>query len=174
MTDEEDLEWFREHEFHKALDDTSKDIDPSQGRKVFQGGPVDTAVSTFVLFWRALQQAWPIAILVLAVIGWRQPIRTFLQTLLDIEISTGVAMIIAILGLGLLTALGYLLFFRWGSQQKKFLANQKMNVAQALDYRFKKAVAHSLKGREKREKKFDERLEKIDERLGRLEREVEA
>jgi len=78
-----------------------------------------------------------------------------------------------LLAVGILVAIwfvGVLMFLRGGSQRSRFEIQQKVNPAQVLDWRFKKAVAHSLKRREKREKKFGERLERIEERLKRLER----
>lgn len=155
MNEKESLEWFKEHEFHEALDKTYHDIDPAQSKNVFQGGPVDTAVSVFVLFWRALQQAWPLVIIGMALIGWREPIRTFMQSIIGIEVTIEQSMLLTAIAITILTSLGYLLFFRWGSQQKKFLSNQKQNVSQALDFRFKRAMAKWAKRHERYHEKQD-------------------
>ncbi len=164
--DSSSLKWFEDHEFHDALDETYEDIDPSQSKNVFtDDGIIDKGVSVFVLFWRALQQAWPIVIIGMALIGWREPIRTFLQAIIGIEVSVLISMFLTGVAITTLTTLGYLLFFRWGSQTKTFLSNQKQNVAQALDYRFKRAMAIWAGNKDEEVKNLERRLDTLESRI---------
>jgi len=170
MSEDEELDTF-DRPFSELIEESSSRIDPRSSARMRRKG-LGKAIDVAILLRIGLQQTYQYIIvftgflLLMSVSG---DLAGAFHQIFGVELSGFQIGLMAVGILGLIWLAGVLMFLRGGSQRSRFEIQQKVNPAQLLDWRFKKAVAHSLKRREKREKKFGERLEKIEERLKRLE-----
>jgi len=170
MSEDEELDMF-DRPFSELIEESSSQINPKSSARMRRKG-LGKVIDVAILLRVGLQQTWQYMVVFtgfLLLMSISGNVASAFHQIFGIELS---GFQIGLLAAGILAVIwlvGVLMFLKGGSQRSRFEIQQKVNPAQLLDWRFKKAVAHSLKRREKREKKFGERLEKIEERLRRLE-----
>jgi len=160
MSEEDELDKF-DKPFHKLIEESSSQIDPSRSAEMRRGG-LGKAIDVGILLRIGLQQTWQYMavftgfLLLMSISG---DVAGAFHQILGIELTGFQIGLIAVGILGLIWLAGILMFLKGGSQRSRFEIQQKVNPAQRLDLEFKRAVSHSLKRMEKR-------LDKLEEKVG--------
>jgi len=167
LSDEDELDKF-DKSFHKLIEESSSQIDPSKSARMRREG-LGKIIDVGILLRIGLQQTYQYMIVFtgfLLLMSISGDVAGAFHQIFGVELSGFQIGLIAVGVLGLIWLAGILMFLRGGSQRSRFEIQQKVNPAQRLDLEFKRAVSHSLKRMEKRDERIEKRLDRLEEKVG--------